>query len=794
MLLGNPLRLVAEQPEKAQAGAAAQPYRVLVTGIPRVLGETCYVRARAWAGTAGSAMSAGTGSPVELAVPLVGARDLTQQLLMPGTGFVCHAQPYLPEPAQNPYEYDARAALARDGVAARLRVETMKLAAPVQTCIGRREETGSSAAAAPVSAGPAQQGAVPARLWQRVLCVPARLAAVCRLALEKLFDGHLSPAGSALARALMLGDRGRLDEKQIRAFERSGSLHLMAVSGLHVGFLAGVISYACTAGKVGGRVRGAAVAAGTGLFALVTGMGPAVLRAAVMLYAGLWHPAGRRGNPLNSLGLAALLILAANPLQIADAGFQLSFAATLGIIAWSERRAACPVADKMRATLLSSYGAQVSSLPVQFHHFYRFAPWAPLNNVLLLPLGGLAISVLFAVSCAGLACPAVFAVLAWPVDALLRLVAAAAATLSRLPFSLIVTGQPSPAATLAAFAAVVQMGLALGPGSPLRAPARFRPLPAPAAAATTAPGGAAAAAAITAAVALILLYLQAGWLHRPGPGLTASFFSVGQGDAALIRCGSQAVLVDFGPPAPPGGTGPSRFARCVLPYLHATRTYPLLGVVSHPHADHVGGLEDAMRRFPRMRVLTRDCFMSATAAWLSPDDRDVAARLVPLDREGLLVLPVAAGTGSLLVLELFWAPGLGSGAHMNELSCALRVSRREAGGAAARQDVPAGAVLFAGDLGHEAEQALVQGRSGLLAGAVLKVGHHGSGGSTAEWFLRAVSPILAVISVGRNGFGHPSPDCLHRLAAAGVAVLRTDTAGWVHVRVTGGAIVARTFR
>jgi competence protein ComEC len=407
---------------------------------------------------------------------------------------------------------------------------------------------------------------------------------------------------------------------------------------------------------------------------------------------------------------------------------------------------------------------------VQLNHFFRFAPWAPLNNLILLPLGGLVISALFAAACLGLAAPPLFAVLAWPIDALLQALAAAAQGLSGLPMSLVVTGQPSHWAILVALAAVVHIGLARRP----EGRARWR------VAATS--------------VVLALLCLQAAWVHRPGPGLTVSFFAVGQGDAALVRCGRQAVLVDFGPPGPPGSAGSSRFSRCVLPYLHATRAFPSLGVLSHPHADHIGGMADAMRQFPAMLVLTRECLEEASAAWVDAEELGLSARLAGMDREGTVVMPAGkvGGRGPQLVLELFWAPGLGRGAHVNELSCALRVYRRDGGPREGPDRRPA-AVLFTGDLGHEAEAALVAGRAELLPGAVLKVGHHGSGGSTGERFLQAVSPALAVISVGQNGYGHPAPECLERLARAGVAVLRTDTAGWIRVRVDGEGIRVETF-
>jgi competence protein ComEC len=410
---------------------------------------------------------------------------------------------------------------------------------------------------------------------------------------------------------------------------------------------------------------------------------------------------------------------------------------------------------------------------LQIYHFFRFPVWAPLTNLLLLPLGGLVISALFGAACAGLVLPQAFTLAAPMVDASLCALAWVAQLLARLPLSLVATGKPSLVATMGAMVLVGCLSIARRASG--RDPRRT-------------------AAGI--AVILALLCLQPVWLHRPRPELAVSFFAVGQGDAALVRCGRQAVLVDFGPPGPPGG-GSSRFARSVLPYLQATRTFPSLGILSHPHADHIGGLSDAMHQFPAMRVLTRDCFRKATLDWVQAGEPVPHDRLLWVDREGTLALPAATSVRgvSQLMVELLWAPGLGPDVHVNELSCALRVWRQETGaGPGDPLGAPAGAVLFAGDLGRQAEDVLVAAKAALLRASVLKVGHHGSGGSTTWGFLRIVKPELAVISVGQNGFGHPAPECLDRLASSGAMVLRTDRSGWTGLVVSGGKMIVTTYR
>lgn len=653
---------------------------------------------------------------------------------------------YLPEPQMNPYESDARRTLVQSGVAARCLLETAERLPP-----GPRD---------------------------LVRYAPLRLAAWCYRRLQGLLDKDLGPAAAGLGRALLLGDKSGLTSEHRTAFERTGALHLLAVSGLHAGLFAGFVGWAAGALRFGARSRPWLVSAALAVYVLVTGSGPAVLRAAVMSLAAVWRPRSRTGGQgLGYLGVAGLLLLAADPLSAADPSFQLSFLASLGILIWPA------LLGRLGRGLAASFGAQICTIPVVLHRFYRFCPYGPVIGLALLPLGAALITFLFGAALAGMICPPAFAFLGPAIDLVLRGFLALVGTVGRLPGSLLTTGHPAPAVAGCALAVIVGAGLL-----PRRHGMALQSLP----------DGTARRAVFAAVCAVLLLCAHTVWRHRPPPEPVVCWFCVGQGDCALIQAGGRAVLVDFGPPGPPGSTGGDRFSRSVLPYLKATRCRPFLGVLSHPHADHVGGMRPAMVAFPEMVVVSRDVFREQVLQWAGPCPGDPPSRFVFLDcpaRSGLdLATREEPASREGLMLEFFFAPETaGTAEDLNELSLVCRLATGTGPFPPAAGHSP-GLVLFTGDLGEQGEFGLLQAGGQSLQSRVLKVGHHGSSGSSTAGFLDAVGAELAVISVGVNGFGHPSAAAVSRIAATGSAVFRTDRAGWIEARFAGQTILVRTFR
>jgi competence protein ComEC len=197
-----------------------------------------------------------------------------------------------------------------------------------------------------------------------------------------------------------------------------------------------------------------------------------------------------------------------------------------------------------------------------------------------------------------------------------------------------------------------------------------------------------------------------------------------------------------------------------------------LAVVSHAHADHMGGMPAVLGRVPADLLLEPA---------VPVPDRAYGALLTLLEERGVAWGAARAGDSLIVdgvVLRVLhpdttWS---GWGVDLNEDSAVLLVR------------YGAFEALLTGDLGIAAE-SLVARQAGTVE--LLKVGHHGSAGSSGTPFLAAVRPGVAIVSVGTNRYGHPAPDAIGRLQAAGADVWRTDREGTVTARVVDSILLVR---
>lgn len=599
-----------------------------------------------------------------------------------------------------------------------------------------------------------------------------------------------SPAAELLA-GILFGQRSRLPEEVQENFRSSGTGHLLAVSGLHVGLVAALILGLWRLLGLRGKVPLATAIVLIFGYAYLTGMRPSALRAAVMIAFALGALLLERERDLpTTVALAALVTLLFNPLALFSIGFQLSYLATLSIIYLQPPLAGAAAKLKLpqfiRSLLTVTLAAQIGVLPLCAYYFQHIPVGALLFNLLLLPLISPVVGLGLGGALLGILLLPAAAVLLFPCRLLLELVLAITG-LARFPFFYRPVFPPGPVGLVLIYgllAAVTafyyryrrRRGEPAWEDPEVRWPKQHRFFPAGAGLKFS------RKFLLFAALGFAVLLLW-GLNLSPfrSPGLVVTYLDVGQGAAALVEapCGTT-ILIDGGGDPPhrgdPGRTG----EMVLLPFLRreGVRFIDLV-VVSHPHEDHFGGM------LPLVEEIPVGLLLLSTVPGESPfyDQllEKAAARGIPVEKAG-------AGrcwsSPSGLHIETFSPPQElfeGTGSDLNNNSLVMKLSYRKV------------SFLFCGDIEDNAASSLLRGEAALEA-AVLLVPHHGGFMEPLSGFVRAVRPEHAVISVGTNSFGHPRPETLAVLEEAGVKTWRTDLHGSVIVRTDGYSLQVETMQ
>lgn len=588
------------------------------------------------------------------------------------------------------------------------------------------------------------------------------------------------PYGGVLA-GLLYGAQVGVGEEMTEIFRRAGLLHVLVVSGAQVGLLA------ASAIAVLARVRarpGLQLPLAGGvvlLFATMVGWGAAVGRAVIMALVGLGAVLLRRDtDAASTLGLAALIWLALYPASLFGLGFQLSFAATWGLLFLSPVLTPPWRLPWLAQLVGTSLGAQVAVLPLLAAVFQQISLAAFPANLFVLPIVAVLVPAGFVLSLAGLIAPGLGAFLApaflppvWAMVALSRLFAAAPGAQVWLP----------PVAWWQVAAAYGFLGSL----------PRWR-----------ARGVRVSRVIFWALLAVALLAAGGPAVERlRGPALLVTVLDVGQGNAILVRGPTgRAMLVDgggeieipgrgeeahdgAGEPPPPAAARTARHndvgAERVVPTLRRLGIHRIdVVLLSHAHEDHVGGLPAVLQNFSVGLVLDPGVPHASPSYTRFLDV--VRGRRIPylLARRGQRI---DLGGGALG--EVLWPPADDGGvpANVDPVNSRSVVVRVQLGSIS---------VLLTGDIEKETEAVLLQ-RGWLLPTTALLISHHGSRTSTTPAFLEAVRPAVAFISVGRgNFFGHPHAQTLRTLQEHGVRIYRTDRDGAVMLRTDGQRVRIET--
>ncbi len=546
-----------------------------------------------------------------------------------------------------------------------------------------------------------------------------------RLQLEEyIVRAGVSDSAAGVLKALVVGDRSGLSHDQKRLFSLTGTSHLIAISGLHVGLVAGLVyllfhwlwrRFPRLCGRWPAAVAAILPALAAALmYAALAGFAIPTRRALIMLM--LLYLAillRRHSSGLHVLSLALVLILILDPLAVLSAGFWLSFAA-VGAIIWM-LSAGLPY-----PWFFLQFGIALALAPVLVWLDLPVSLVGPLVNMLAIPLFSLLIVPL---ALAGGIFGLVFPVLGDP------LLHTAGWLLDYFLLGLQWTVEREPKVSLLAMPLAGLYGLLVLSGvlSVLFWKARpfWRPLP-------FLPG----------ILALVLL------LHRTPVPAQGSFrftlLDVGQGLSAVIRTANHVLVFDTGPAFPSGfNTGDA----VLLPWLKRQGVDKVdLLLLSHSDVDHVGGAAALVQGMPVLEILSGE----------------------PVSLKGAHARRCRAG-------RLWWWDGVRfdvlyppSGAHVegNDASCVLRVSSRGQ------------SVLLTGDIEKAAERWLLKHRKRDLRSTLVVAAHHGSSSSSTREFIHAVAAKQVLYSAGRhNRWGFPRPDVRARWRNAGSQEANTADQG-----------------
>ena len=568
---------------------------------------------------------------------------------------------------------------------------------------------------------------------------PARLSRFLSARVERIF-----PEDTAVfMKSLMLGDKQELyrDDSLYVPMTRAGFMHIVAVSGMHVAFLVGLLQFVLGKGRRGALICLALV----WLFVLVTGATPSAVRAGFMQSLLLMAPVLRRENdPVTSLSAILAIILACNPFAAASISLQLSFGAMAGIIcfsgkiygAWIKRlpeRVNCRALRYVLASVSASLGVMIFTLPLTAVHFGYVTLLSALTNI----AGLWAVSLCFCggwLSCALSALPALGTAAAWLCSWLARYIFLVARAVASVPFAVLYTETAGAKLWISAGYALLLAALL----SRRRRGLCF----------------AAAGAASLLALALVLICNRRYYEKTD----TMTVINVGQGQCITAFAGDVTVMVDCGNihnAANAGDIAASYLFSCGRKDIDAL-------LLTHMHADHAGGVTRLMEIMKVGTIILPERSDDSDGLYdsIAGSARRHGTKVMELDRDATL----SCGGIDMDVYSF-----LGNGSE-NERCLMTKLS------------IDGYDMLITADAPAETEQKLVRTR-GLEGIEVLIVGHHGSGYSGSKDILGAVNGELAVISVGYNSYGHPSEETLERLQTYGYNVLRTDLDGTVEIRI-----------
>jgi len=579
---------------------------------------------------------------------------------------------------------------------------------------------------------------------------------------------YLNPRAAAVVNCMLLGERNAIPEDVEKAFIRTGTVHLLAVSGLHLMILVGTVWYGLLLCQVRRKWAAAITLVFVWFFVAMTGARTPVTRAGVIattFCVGVLLD--RRIDYVNSLAAAALIILIANPAEVLGPGFQLSFLAALGIVCFYGRtlgllttrrdmieRLEEPSQRSVWRRVLKGYAkknvsvslaAWIATAPLAAHYFHTFTPFVLLFNLfafpfvwLILSLGMAALTVIMLSSLAGGLLLQVTGGITWPLlEVIWR------GSLDRVSYWYV--AGPSVGWMICYYGVLLLTAR--------RREFRFR-----------------RTLLATAALLLLIVPVYKRVFARRAEALELTVLDVGHGNAVAIHLpNGRHAFYDVG-----GSPNYDVGERVIAPYLWSRGVTKLDGIIlSHCHYDHFGGLPSVAERFRPSRVFIGTEFGRSDLA---------AAAQLAAELHGAGFDVIAAGdriTGGGAEIEVLHPPR-GPVTRLlrdNDTSCVVRIRWR------------GWTVLLTGDIQDVGTRILIA-RAGRVQSDVLQVPHHGDLSAGVERIPADYPARIAVISAREDEI---SGELLRGFRSRGTMVLQTWRDGAVTIRMSADGLQVKRF-
>ncbi|OMF61896.1 DNA internalization-related competence protein ComEC/Rec2 [Paenibacillus sp. FSL R5-0490] len=558
---------------------------------------------------------------------------------------------------------------------------------------------------------------------------------------------HFPEQAAPLSIALVFGDRNFIDEDIIASYQKIGIIHLLAISGLHVGMLAGMFFLAGVRAGITTEKMTSILIMVLPVYAILTGAAPSVLRAVFMMLLVLLAKKLKATIQLAdviSIVFAGYLFI--SPFIIYNAGFQLSFAVALSLILSAPaifKKFTHPLAALLSVSLI----CQIAAIPILLWHFYEVSIISIIANLIFVPLySSIVLPVVLILFIFDLLTGGRADFLLHVLEKMIVFLNWIAEMLSAIPNSTLILGRPSPLMLIIYLFLIPAFFAGWERSKNKKAIIKNGVLP---------------------ILAIIIHYLS----NVITPAGEITFIDVGQGDSILIKLpyGRGNYLIDAGG-APmfesedwkmrsdPYETGMDT----VVPFLKSKGISEIdKFFLTHGDMDHIGGASAVLKEMKVKSVVF------SQGSEFSEAEKDLAVQAKNSKSE---IFFTKAGDSWLIGDSVFqvlspFGGEMGDGVGQNDGSIVLFA---KVGGLN---------WLFTGDLEEQGEGQLIKSYPKLKAD-VVKIAHHGSKTSSTDLFLAGVKPRIGVISAGRNNrYGHPHNDVMSRLNDYKVKVLRTDKQG-----------------